>query len=88
MKITCTQVAYKNIQNRAKLLILAEDENLSLLVESKEIFLINKKRSIFGVYLCKQRCGQTTVNSMKNIDYRDWDQFKPDTNPFLRSFIA
>lgn len=91
MDITCTYGAYKIIQtikNRDELLILSEWGSLNRLFESSRIFLINKKKALFGVYLCKQECAQKIIDLMENIDYQDWDQLKPDSVHFLGSFIA
>ncbi len=91
MNITTSRGSYQIIQtvkNQDELLILANWMDLARLFDSKRIFLVNKKESLFGIYLCKQECAQKLFELIKNIDYKDWDHLNLDNENLMGKITA
>ncbi|AFL84141.1 hypothetical protein Belba_1529 [Belliella baltica DSM 15883] len=91
MEITCTFGSFKIMQtmeNKDELLIVSKWKSLSKVFGSSRIFMINKKESVFGVYVCKQECAETLIELIKSIDYRDWEHFKINSEIFSTRLLA
>ncbi|UZD21969.1 hypothetical protein PBT90_00665 [Algoriphagus halophytocola] len=83
MKISSQTGNFKIIQtikNRDELLVLGSWRDLIKVFASQRIFLVNKKESLFGLYLCKQECADFVYQIIQEINYCEWDAINLDTN--------
>lgn len=89
MNIQCSFGKFKIIQSvsdKDELLVLSKWESLKRLFEGSRIFLIDKRDSVFGVYLKKRECLEAINEMLKNMDYKEWDHLQVDQDPvFYRS---
>lgn len=81
MKITCSKGNFKIIQTRVnqdELLVLGTWSDIVRHFGSTRAFLINRKESSFGVYVCKQECSEFMSKLIQDIDSNDWEEFTID----------
>ncbi len=91
MKITSFQGNFKVIQtikNRDELLVLGSWKDLVRIFDSNRTFLINKKESLFGIYLCKQECSEFINKLIQDIDYHEWEDFNVENSNYQNQFRA
>lgn len=88
MNVNTTFGDFRIIQSMSKndeLLILSRWDSLVSLFDSSRVFLVNKRKNVFGVYLCKQECSELLSKMLKNVDYYDTDALYVNKEIFFDS---
>jgi hypothetical protein len=81
MKINCSKGNFKVIQtkkNHDELLILGSWSDIVKYFGSSRAFLINRKDSSFGIYICKQECADFMSKLIQDMDSNDWEDLTMD----------
>jgi len=81
MKITSSKGNFKIIQtkkNHDELLILGSWSDIVRHFGSSRAFLINRKESSFGIYVCKQECAEFMSKLIQDMDSNDWEDLTLD----------
>lgn len=74
MKINCSKGNFKIVQikkNQDELLVIGAWSDLVKCFESSRVFLIDRKESSFGIYVCKQECAEFMSKLIRDMDIYD-----------------